>query len=675
MTIFTERNGLICINVYDADLNLIPYDYHKNPAWTGPSVMDEIYSPQKIADMKETALRIAANIDLDVIRVDLYHYHGKFYASEATFSPNGGNPNFRRIGKVTSISEPLLPPIGSKKPSVLIGINVVTNSEQLTSSTAELDIKSLLSLALDISAELKHVFDIDSKIFACFGADSSFVVLKALMEYRIPFYSRTDKHDKEGIGVNYCTLANPELKDHSALLHIGFPYQITELKGINLWSGVQYDSSFFAVSSNTILMVRSMLIAAPSALSLEDAILTASRDFSLMAHLTNRNIFYNTTLQKFESEMRKGPTQQIAKYFGVLGHDKIGLDIQRHSEYPFFGPDYVVESEHIKLLRGDSTAVFPLFYPANADSRHHRHGPCRLVWPLNRSELIFRPEKPKQYDYIVSDLKFMMMCNVSGIIEFDRPVQVKALLEIGPFDDVLAAVEITTATLESKLLDGKSPISSSKSVTVNRALLEQPFRLIIDVLTSTDDVDVVMSSFTTELQPVFSSAINIPLAVPLLSLEDIGTFLTKLNLLGEFVSVGINVDVLTNLLQSWSGLQVLAVDSVIDHTKLNRIAAHARRCKVLKMSGIEATKFKLHETVDAVYFNSLRDYNSLMANMQAWWPVLISGGVLIGCDYFVGVTNSDDFVTAAAAVVEFTRKIEIPLFQTTNGGCWYVIKP
>ncbi|CAM9092269.1 unnamed protein product, partial [Ectocarpus fasciculatus] len=77
-------------NIYDADLNRLPYHKIGEKNFESPSVVDNIKNPEKIAELHRVALTLAADVDLDIMRIDLYHLNDRFYGRELTLCPYNG---------------------------------------------------------------------------------------------------------------------------------------------------------------------------------------------------------------------------------------------------------------------------------------------------------------------------------------------------------------------------------------------------------------------------------------------------------------------------------------------------------------------------------------------------------------------------------------------------------
>jgi hypothetical protein len=80
-------------NVYDADFNLLPYHSTLRKPDFNESLDLEVQAlknPAKVAEIKAIALRLAEDVPLDIVRIDMYHINNAFYGSEVTLASSGG---------------------------------------------------------------------------------------------------------------------------------------------------------------------------------------------------------------------------------------------------------------------------------------------------------------------------------------------------------------------------------------------------------------------------------------------------------------------------------------------------------------------------------------------------------------------------------------------------------
>ena len=79
---------------------------------------------------------------------------------------------------------------------------------------------------------------------------------------------------------------------------------------------------------------------------------------------------------------------------------------------------------------------------------------------------------------------------------------------------------------------------------------------------------------------------------------------------------------------------------------------------------------------DVLHIDAGHDYDSVMADLKAWWPVLNPGGVLIGDDYFKPVLGigKGKWPDVRRAFDEFFAVHPHTVFESGDGKC-YVGKP
>jgi hypothetical protein len=65
-----------------------------------------------------------------------------------------------------------------------------------------------------------------------------------------------------------------------------------------------------------------------------------------------------------------------------------------------------------------------------------------------------------------------------------------------------------------------------------------------------------------------------------------------------------------------------------------------------------------------IHLDGGHDYDSVIADLRAWWPVLVPGGVLVGDDYF----DDGRWPTVRKAMDDFFGELGLPL-EHTDGKC------
>jgi hypothetical protein len=77
---------------------------------------------------------------------------------------------------------------------------------------------------------------------------------------------------------------------------------------------------------------------------------------------------------------------------------------------------------------------------------------------------------------------------------------------------------------------------------------------------------------------------------------------------------------------------------------------------------------------DVLHIDAGHDYLSVMADLNAWWPQLNPGGVLIGDDYFKSFLGMGKWPEVRQAFDEFFAATPHTKFESGDGKC-YVGKP
>jgi predicted O-methyltransferase YrrM len=72
---------------------------------------------------------------------------------------------------------------------------------------------------------------------------------------------------------------------------------------------------------------------------------------------------------------------------------------------------------------------------------------------------------------------------------------------------------------------------------------------------------------------------------------------------------------------------------------------------------------------DVLHIDAGHDYNSVMADLKAWWPLLAPGGLLIGDDYFKSWIGKAKWPEVRQAFDEFFAANAHTLFESGDGKC------
>jgi hypothetical protein len=93
---------------------------------------------------------------------------------------------------------------------------------------------------------------------------------------------------------------------------------------------------------------------------------------------------------------------------------------------------------------------------------------------------------------------------------------------------------------------------------------------------------------------------------------------------------------------------------------LARLAPFADRAKVIPLPSVEAARLFPAEAVDFVYLDAAHDYDSVRADLVAWFPKVAPGGILAGHDW----TDKPEHEGVKRAVSEFALEHDRTVYLT-----------
>ena len=141
------------------------------------------------------------------------------------------------------------------------------------------------------------------------------------------------------------------------------------------------------------------------------------------------------------------------------------------------------------------------------------------------------------------------------------------------------------------------------------------------------------------------------------------------------VEVGVRTGWFSKYILDNTNMHVTAVDPWEDNAELanskqvyeecrTRLAPYKERCTLLKAYSPQCAENFEDESLDFVYIDALHDYDSVKADMEAWFPKVRSGGILSGHDY-----SLQDWPGIFTAVEEFGDENGLlPLITGTVGN-------
>lgn len=152
------------------------------------------------------------------------------------------------------------------------------------------------------------------------------------------------------------------------------------------------------------------------------------------------------------------------------------------------------------------------------------------------------------------------------------------------------------------------------------------------------------------------------------------TVLANWRRLWRAVEVGVERGVWASLfLSRWQGWAFWGVDPFLPYGEMNypreadyamalaALQPYADRAKLLRMPSVEAAALFEDGGVDFVYVDGAHDYESVRADLQAWWPKINEIGLIAGHDW----TDQEAHAGVKKAVEEFARKTDRTIYLTS----------
>lgn len=141
------------------------------------------------------------------------------------------------------------------------------------------------------------------------------------------------------------------------------------------------------------------------------------------------------------------------------------------------------------------------------------------------------------------------------------------------------------------------------------------------------------------------------------------------------VEVGTRVGDLASVVLDRTKLTLTVVDSWEGQFADAEAEARAKlggRAAIIKARSVEASKQFENESLDLVYIDAAHDFESVCADIKAWYPKVKSGGILAGHDY---EDKPDDGYWGP---IEVKRAVD-SVFNTVNvidenPPSWWVVK-
>lgn len=175
--------------------------------------------------------------------------------------------------------------------------------------------------------------------------------------------------------------------------------------------------------------------------------------------------------------------------------------------------------------------------------------------------------------------------------------------------------------------------------------------------------------------------------------EHLADFLNEHRLIGHAVEIGVHLgEYAERFLSRWRGSQMTLVDpwenlpGYVDRIAgrdreadyaacAQRIAAAPKTARVLIMrqtSRQAVAKFP-DRSLDFAYIDGDHSAESVMFDVNAWWPKIVPGGVLAGHDWFTEWRPGIE--AAARSVADEAGLIIWTIRDNDDAGSWFILKP
>lgn len=109
------------------------------------------------------------------------------------------------------------------------------------------------------------------------------------------------------------------------------------------------------------------------------------------------------------------------------------------------------------------------------------------------------------------------------------------------------------------------------------------------------------------------------------------------------------------------------------------LSVYKSRSQIIVDTSLDTSKLFRNKSIDFVYIDALHDYESVLADIQFWWPKVKAGGLLAGHDYIKRTGEQDKKAEFGVieAVNETADKLKLKVNITKNDTfpSWYIKKP
>jgi hypothetical protein len=179
---------------------------------------------------------------------------------------------------------------------------------------------------------------------------------------------------------------------------------------------------------------------------------------------------------------------------------------------------------------------------------------------------------------------------------------------------------------------------------------------------------------------------------------EFGQFLNDVGLLGTGAEIGVAfAPNAKQILDTWHGEAIYLIDPYIEFSKEEYVdpsrvtgweecweyahemlLEHKDRCIWLRVTSDEAQKILSRSPqLDFVYIDGNHHQPQIGRDLENYWPLVKSGGILCGHDYYNyhGIHGDGMYICEVEdAVNEFVKKNNLELIITRECSSWWIIK-
>ncbi len=167
-------------------------------------------------------------------------------------------------------------------------------------------------------------------------------------------------------------------------------------------------------------------------------------------------------------------------------------------------------------------------------------------------------------------------------------------------------------------------------------------------------------------------------------------FLNRMGLLGPFVEVGVfKASFSHTILSVWKGAPLHLVDpwkkydkaTYFDSTQdedqesvfraaQRAVAPLGARANLMRMESVEAAATFADNSIAGVFLDGNHSFKAASADIAAWYPKVMYGGLFSGHDFFTRKKDTDS--DALNAVWDFAEKIGVRPHVTWCSSWWFI---